>query len=578
MRISPLPILMACLAISLPAQDTADAFFGLDKIWDIDLVVQREDWTQMFPGPRSARTANQMRFFGEFPYRTGDVTIGSFTAKGIGVRMKGNSSFGATAGTLKRSLKLDFNRHDPKGNFLGLTKLNLHCNALDGTQIKEAVSYQIYRDAGIVAVRTCFARVFLTIPGEVERTYIGLYTVVEQLDGRFMKRELGGGLIMKPEGKTLAYCGEEWNDEYTRLYTPKSTVTDDLARPLIATAKLYKDDDDEAFAKGLEAVTDVDQFLRYTAVTTVIVNGDSPVTFDDNYYLVVPNKPKKVMWLPWDLNWSMGGFNQAMRAPAEDLAIMQPSAKKTFTRPLAVPRFAKRYREIITELMAGPCSARSMLAHIRVAHATVKDALAQEATREKVVTAASEALGGPRGGRMSMFRGRDGDDLAALQAFATARAQSVNDQLAGRSKGRAPRSRSGGSRRETVPGFQVRDVLGGTGALDPAKAPFSKEDLDVAIAAAFKLTDADGSAAVNRDELTVVLRRFLKASRGSDRIGETDLASFRSRRALSLLDGDDDGAVTASEWKAGIEKLLPKWDKDKNGAWSRKELNVVSLE
>ena len=78
--------------------------------------------------------------------------------------------------------------------------------------------------------------------------------------------------------------------------------------------------------------------------------------------------------------------------------------------------------------------------------------------------------------------------------------------------------------------------------------------------------------------MTAVLRRFLKASRGSDRIGETDLASFRYRRALALLDGDDDGAVTASEWKAGIERLLPKWDKDKNGAWSRKELNVVTLQ
>ena len=223
---------LAVLASSLCAQTNQDDFFGLDKIWDIHIQVARADWTQMFP--KGKRTATRM--FGKFSYRTGNVTIGSHTLKGIGIRMKGNATFAANGGTLKKSLKLDFNRNNPKQRFLGMGKLNLQCNALDGTQIKEAVSYQVYRSCGVVAGRTCFARVFLTITGELKRAYLGLYTVVEQVDQRFAKRTLGGGLILKPDGETLIYLGPKWNDDYANAYHPKSTVTDELTRPLIATA------------------------------------------------------------------------------------------------------------------------------------------------------------------------------------------------------------------------------------------------------------------------------------------------------------------------------------------------------
>ena len=560
------PILVVMLTSCTLAQSSPDEFFGLDKIWDVHIVVKRADWIRLIP----QRGRSATRLFGKFPYCSADVTIGSHTLKNVGFRMKGNATFLATGGTLKRSLKIDFNRYDPKHKFLGMGKINLQCNALDRTQIKESVSYEIYRSCGIAAGRTAFARVFLTMKDELENAYVGLYTIVEQVDQRFAKRTVGGGLILKPDGETLAFHGPKWNDDYMNAYHAKSPVTEELARPLIETAALFDEPSDDVFAKGIEAVMDIEGFLKYTAATAIIVNTDSPLTVPDNYYLIVPNANRKVTWIPWDMNWSLGEYGRATRTPFVDLSIMRPTEKEVFRRVLGIPRFKKRYREIVTEYIAGPCSAKAMIATIHRAHATVKNALAQEAHREKAVTQATEELGGRRSSHR-MLQGRPDDDVASLETFARAREKSVKDQLAGRSEGR-PAWNLFGSNDRTVRGSTVRDTFSGAGVLDATKKEFSRADIDVAITASFEILDTDDSKALDESEITEVLRRRWKATRRRRR----DPSANGARRALAHLDGDADRSITASEWKSGIGVLLRFWDRDRNGRWNRQELNVES--
>ncbi|MHC5064690.1 MAG: CotH kinase family protein, partial [Planctomycetota bacterium] len=427
----PTLLALVTLAPSICAQDSQEDFFGLDQIWDIHIELEREDWVQMYPQGDGTTT----RLFGKFPYRIGKVTIGSHVLDNVAVRMKGNATFLANGGTLKKSLKLDFNREDPEQKFLGMGKLNLQCNALDGTQIKEAVSYQIYRDCGVVAGRTCFARVFLTLHGELEEAYIGLYTVVEQVDQRYAKRTLGsGGLILKPQGETFAYLGEQWNEDYDGSYFPKTKVTEELTQPLIETAALFDEPSDEAFVNGIEAVMDVERFLKYTAVSSILINTDSPLLVPDNYYLIVTEETKLVTIVPWDMNWSMGAYGYITQTPTLDLSVMMPTQKEVFRRVLSQPRFKERYRELVAEYIAGPCSAEAMTAAIERAHATVEEALAEEEMRIEAIMAAGPELGG-RPSRMPVLQPRDGDDVSALLEWAGDREKSVLDQLAGKSEG-----------------------------------------------------------------------------------------------------------------------------------------------
>ena len=83
-----------------------------------------------------------------------------------------------------------------------------------------------------------------------------------------------------------------------------------VAAPLVGLAGLMRAGDPE-FAAGIEEVLDLDQFFNYLGVTVITANTDSPLNLAHNYYLVVRDDKRKVSWIPWDLNLSLGGFGGA---------------------------------------------------------------------------------------------------------------------------------------------------------------------------------------------------------------------------------------------------------------------------
>src|SRR5262249_51647080 len=152
---------------------------------------------------------------------------------------KGNSTFMAARNSLKKSFKLDFNQFVKKQKLFGLTKLNLNNNALDGSQIREAISYEIFRQAGVPAPRTAFARVYLTVPGQYDKKYLGMYTIVEQVDERFLQNHFASkdGLLLKPERiGAMPYYGEDW-DKYAKPYDAKNDGTSAETKRFIALVK-----------------------------------------------------------------------------------------------------------------------------------------------------------------------------------------------------------------------------------------------------------------------------------------------------------------------------------------------------
>jgi hypothetical protein len=98
----------------------------------------------------------------------------------------------ALFGSMAGFVALDFNGLEKGRTFFGLTKLNLNNNAMDPSQIREALAYYILRNGEVPAGRTAFARVFITVPGQYDKAYAGLYTIVEQVDERFLKARFVG--------------------------------------------------------------------------------------------------------------------------------------------------------------------------------------------------------------------------------------------------------------------------------------------------------------------------------------------------------------------------------------------------
>jgi hypothetical protein len=121
----------------------------------------------------------------EFTYVHSDLELEGQAFNNVAVRYKGNGTFLESRGSLKRSFKVDLSRFVKGQKVAGVTKLNLHNNVTDASWMNEVLSYRLYRDAGLPAPRSAYARVFVTVPGKFEHKYFGLYSLVEDVDSSF---------------------------------------------------------------------------------------------------------------------------------------------------------------------------------------------------------------------------------------------------------------------------------------------------------------------------------------------------------------------------------------------------------
>ena len=211
--------------------------------------------------------------------------------------------------------------------------------------MREALAYEVFRRAGVTAPRTAFVRVYLTVPGRYDHQYAGLFTAIEQIDQRFFRDRLGDrvSVLVKPERLSgLPDLGDDWA-AYERPYSSKIETKPADAQRFIAFVRFVNTASGEDFAAHLGDYLDVDAFLRFLAAEVVLVNVDSPLGMNHNYWLTVHPRTNKVVWLPWDLNMAFGGF---MSGNA-DLSLMQPAGRGMFPlaeRMLGTPIFAERYQ------------------------------------------------------------------------------------------------------------------------------------------------------------------------------------------------------------------------------------------
>ena len=72
-----------------------------------------------------------------------------------------------------------------------MSQFNLHNSVRDPSFMNEAVAYRLFRDGGVPAPRTAYAKVYITVPGKYDRRYFGLYDLVEDVSKEFAKERFG---------------------------------------------------------------------------------------------------------------------------------------------------------------------------------------------------------------------------------------------------------------------------------------------------------------------------------------------------------------------------------------------------
>jgi spore coat protein H len=273
----------------------------------------------------------------------------------VGIRFKGNSSYAASAGTLRRPMKVDFDRFIEGGRFAGLESFNFSNTTYDPSQVRESVAFWLYRKLDVPASRTGFALVYLSVAGKFDREFLGLYTLIEEIDQQFLKEHFGNndGLLLKPSGmRGLAYLGETW-DQYAGICSPRGEVRAQLGQKIVDLARLTHRADDATFRAKVGTLLAVDEFLRYVAVTSAVISFDSFLSTGHNYYMYVNPADGLIYFIPWDLNMTFGGYGwvgTVDELARTDIARAYADHNILIERLLAVPEYASAYRAHVYKL------------------------------------------------------------------------------------------------------------------------------------------------------------------------------------------------------------------------------------
>ena len=594
-------------------KDISDSMFGLTRVWKIHLHVSAKNWKAMQPptggfpgfgpppnsgaerkpgepnpappsppGPNGPGGAFRPGSFGyEFEYVKADVELNDLKLSDVGVRFKGNGTYMLSGASRKRPFKIDFDRFVEGQKFQGMQQLNLHNNVMDPTHVRQVLSYRVFEAAGIASPRTAFAEVSLTIDGECDRERLGLYTLVEEIDKAFLRRhfQTDKGMLLKPEGtQGLEYKGEDWA-AYS-WFEPKSKPKKAEAQRLIDLTRLIHKADDEQFRREIGSLLDTDQFARFLAANTLLANMDSFLTQVHNYYVYLPPKSNKFVFLPWDMDLSMGAFFMAGSAEQlQDLSISHPHVgeNKLIERLLAWNEFDRNYRDQLRQLTETCFGEKGETTKsLPIVQAALKELIAQETKRAAEAQAKQGPGGfgpgfGPGPGGPNMFGGQP-----SLETFFAKRRESITAQLAGKSKGKNPGMSFGppGGGGPGGPGggfgpgnFHAPQILAAADADKDQK--LSQREFVELSNKWLREWDKDKNGSLDEDELKNGLNDALGAPPNAAPGGFKPPAGFGpglflGPPLLKAADANNDKKVSKDEWAALFNGWFKQWDKNKD--------------
>ncbi len=250
-------------------------------------------------------------------YVQGAVEIDGERFDPIGVRYKG--FFGVLRACFvdgrqvcpKLSWKLRFDEYDPSLRYEGLKRLNFHAMNGDEAQMREILTYEVFRDAGVVAPRSVYAR--LELNGEP----LGLFTLTEDIDDVFIAdrfRDRGRGVLYK----------EIWPGNVDTLWAFQETLTDAIARGPLDPSGI--EDFSEAVNAAasnearydilLEQLQEPDDIFRYLAADRLTDNWDGivawycvPECLNHNYFWYQDGISGGFTLIPWDVEHSWRGVS-----------------------------------------------------------------------------------------------------------------------------------------------------------------------------------------------------------------------------------------------------------------------------
>lgn len=319
------------LAQSEPLFDAA-ALFHDDRIIPIEIKLSEEDWDEIRYQTRDfAESFGKEMVESPFTWVPADITIDGKTIKEVGIRKKG---FLGSLDTDRPSLKVRFDKYVEQSPVAGLTRMTLNNNKQDPARVLQHLSYKLFRESGTRAPRCGFASV--TVNGN----YLGIYSNVESIRKPMLEYNFGDGSGGLYEGTVADFFPGR-----TQKFERKNKAAKKKYLRKIADIFAEKQVDIDQ----VEEILDVDAFIRYWAMESLMGFWDSYCSNQNNFYIYRNPENDKFYFIPWGADSS---FSRTTPLPPYRIRPRSVHAKAVIPNKLyRIPEVQQKYISTLKEIL-----------------------------------------------------------------------------------------------------------------------------------------------------------------------------------------------------------------------------------
>jgi RNA polymerase sigma factor (sigma-70 family) len=453
----PWPTNAATARLDARSVRSAQDLYQTTNIWLAHLNFTREQWKAIEPknigampnftrsdgmwelrNPKAQRSGLAGVLGYEFDWGQAAFEFGNVAYTNVAVRVKGNGSWLGSLVVPKRAFKVDLNKFARGQKLGGLDELTFNNLVWNHSYLSDALAYEFFRDADVPASRTAYAWLSASVAKEWDRKPLGLYLMLETVDESFALERFGSKRtpIFKPVTYDLfAHLGDDWS-AYEAIYDLKTEATPRQRRRVIDFARLVSFSTDEEFAAQVGDFLDFDAFARFLAGQVLLSSYDSILLDGQNFYMYLDPRSDKFGFIPWDLDSAWGDFWIGSKRELERASIWHPWVGKNrfIERVMGVEEFRGIYHGRLEDFLARLFVPERLHQRVDEVAALIREPVAAESAFKlhKFEQAVGLKPVTPSPGENKWGINRPAHDV---KGFIKARAQSVREQLDGKSDG-----------------------------------------------------------------------------------------------------------------------------------------------
>lgn len=288
-------------------------------------------------------------FGSPFTWFEASVSIDGTRLPRVDVRKKG---FLGSLSTSRPSQKLDLGEYIRGQTYGGIRRLTLNNAREDRALIRQCLGYLVFRNAGVPAPRCSFAHVL------VNGVDLGVYVNVEPINEAFLERAFGSD-----EGNLYEGTISDFRPEMVRTFEPKNNG-EELGRPELEAVSDALRVEDDVLLDALAPLVDIDAFLSFWAVESLIEHSDGYNAFRNNFYVYRDPTMDLFRFIPW-------GVDIILRGDGGSVYGQSALAYRLYQ----LPEIQDRYFERLEELMNDVWNEEALDAEIQRMRALIEPAL-----------------------------------------------------------------------------------------------------------------------------------------------------------------------------------------------------------